>query len=81
MGGNVEYYLNAEAKEEYDRLRMIILDHLYRTNKEIVLVPNEATDEGHRQAVNLYNDQWYLLQNSKYYEDYRKRRKSFIEGR
>lgn len=81
MGGNIEYYINAEQKAEYDRLRLIILDYLYRNNKEIVLVPCDITEEGQRQMENLYNDQWYLMQNSKYYDDYRNRRKSHIEGR
>ena len=81
MGGNVQYYLDAEAKAEYDRLRVIILDYLYRNNKEIVLVPTEATDEGHRQLEKLYNDQLYLFQDNKYYDDYRIRRKAHIERR
>lgn len=81
MGGNIEYYITKEEKEEYDRLRMIILDYLYRNNKEIVIVPKDTTDEGHRQVENLYKEQWYLLQDSKYYNDFRSRRKSFIEGR
>lgn len=81
MGGNVEYYINAEQKAEYEKLRMIILDYLYRNNKEIVIIPNDTTEAGQEESEKLYNDQWYLLQNSKYYDDYRSRRKSYIEGR